>query len=118
MESCRIGTVYALNRGHIRDGYLSLAASRVGKVADEFFALGIHTDDGQARLPKEMVHPPDVAELTVPVGMARTGQTLAIRQQPKVQFAQQPSHGGAADGMGLFLEDSGDACATGGHDSG
>ena len=52
---------------------------------------------------EELLHPFDVAELTVSVWMGRAGEPLPIGLQRVAQLLQQPTNRRAADGVSLPL---------------
>lgn len=67
-------------------------ATLIAKVADELLLLGIDTDNRIAIGEKQLLDPPDVAELFVPVGMIWASQTFAIAVESIFQFLQQAAH--------------------------
>src|SRR5262249_41956677 len=69
------------------------AAAGVLERADQLFLLGIHADHGQAPRQIPAPYPGQVAELPVPVGVARPRQALAVGPQGEALLLEQPGHG-------------------------
>jgi hypothetical protein len=57
-------------------------------MADQFFFLGIDTDDGMTCGPKQRLDPFYIPELTVSIGMGWTAQGFTIGSQGVIQLLQ------------------------------
>src|SRR5262249_13984964 len=75
------------------------AAAGVLERADQLLLLGIDADHGQAPRQIPAPYPGQVAELPVPVGVARPRQALAVGPQGEALLLEQAGQGAMADGQ-------------------
>lgn len=82
---------------------------------NQFFVLGIYTDNWSTGLQKEGFDALKIAKLAVPIRMGRPGQIFAIGDQPEFVLFQQPSNGRLTNRSGLLAEALCQPAQTGTH---